>query len=883
MSMEEPAWNEVERVFLEVVGLSGEAREHAVDRLCGSDEVLRRAVERLLAADGSDAAGRVDRGVVGVGLGLDREPDHIGAYRILRRIGSGGMGVVYEAEQERPARRVAVKVLRPEYVGRAAAARMAFEGELLGRLSHPGVATVFEAGVWEEGGLTRPFVAMELVEGRPITEFAEERGLSREERVGLVASVCDAVHHAHLRGVIHRDLKPGNILVCADGQAKIVDFGIARVTDGVADAGITQTGQILGTLEYMAPERLSGGASSDARADIYSLGVVLFQLLSGRLPHELSGVASGSFTDVIRRMTEMDAPLLGGIDVSLRGDIEIVVATALSRDPARRYASAAAMADDLRRLLADLPILARRPSTVYQVRKFARRNRGLVVAVGVLVLGVCAGIAGMVVGFGEAVKQRQRAEQRAEDARLALETAESERARAEQQKRMVEAISGFVNMDLLGQAARERMGRDVTVKQAVDAAATTLDDRFPDALEVRAAIRNSVAGIYDSLSEYEVAEAQYLRAIEEFGRSMGEDAELTHLARQDLGRMYRRLSRLEDAAAIMVPLYEEFRGRYGPKDERTLRALIDMAQVNADMGGFDLAFELLDRFDADRAGVFDDGSSVAMRALEARGMNHFQLRQFEQAAEAFARVAEFRERDPQNPNDELTPLANLAASYEGLGRYDEAEPIYRKVLAIETAIGGPDNLETLATAHNLAFLLESMGRHEESEPIYRDTLERCARVLGPSHEGTLSCMTGLASLLRDTDRNEEAKEILEEAWGLAVAAYGVDSPLSSYVGGNLGLVCGEVGEDARAVEVLGPVIATTGQMLGPEHPRVAQLLLGSGRSKWRVGMKAEGRAEVVRARDALAAAEGEDSPSVARADSLLSQIDAASEQGGVSE
>jgi tetratricopeptide (TPR) repeat protein len=876
----------VEELFAWAVGLGASERDALLNEACAGDAAMRGAVEAMLRADAC-ASDRLERGP-GVPAaevlrqGAWRDPERVAGYRIVRRLGAGGMGVVYEAEQERPARRVALKLLRAERLTESGVRRMEFEGEVLGRLAHPGIATVYEAGVWEQGGVARPFVAMELVEGVSITEFVRRAGMGVRETLALFAEVCDAAHHAHQRGVIHRDLKPANILIGADGRPKIVDFGIARDTAVGADGGVTHTGQLLGTLAYMAPERLSGGTPSDARGDLYSLGVVLYELLSGRLPHEFGGEGTGeagSLTEAIRLVTQVDAPALGRIDPALRGDVEVVAATALARDPGRRYASAAAMGEDLRRVLDDLPILARRPSTVYQIRKFARRNRGLVAAGVVVALGVCAGVGGIVFGFGEALEQRRLAEDRADDARAAQETAEAERARAEQNSRMMEEVIGFVNMDLLGQAARERMGRDVTVKAAVDAAASTLDGRFSEALEVRAAVRNSVAGIYDSLSEYEAAETQFLRAIDEFSRSLGEDAELTHQARQDLGRMYRRLSRLDEAAAILGPLYERCRDLYGPKDERTLRALIDVAQINADMGSVDLAFDLLDRFDADRAGVFEDDTSVAMRALDARGSLHFQLRRFEQAAEAFAVVAGFRERDQEHPNDELTPLANLAASYEGLGRYEEAEPIYRKVLAIETALGGPDNLETLATAHNLAFLLESMGRHAEAEPIYRDTLERCARVLGPSHEGTLSCMTGLASLLRDTDRNEEARVILEEAWGLATQTYGVDSPMSSYVGGNLGLVCGEVGEDARAVEVLGPVIASTEQMLGPDHPRVAQLLLASGRSKWRIGRQAEGRGEIARARAALAAAEGEDSPSVARADSLLAQIDAASDGG----
>ncbi|MCC5822650.1 MAG: tetratricopeptide repeat-containing serine/threonine protein kinase [Phycisphaerales bacterium] len=864
---EQDRFRRVESIFERAVVLSPPERAGFLDEACGGDAELRASVEALLRADGGSSE-RLELGpgpIAGEALGavLWRDPDRVAGYRIVRRLGAGGMGIVYEAEQERPARRVALKLLRAERLTGQGVRRMEFEGEMLGRLSHPGIATVYEAGVWEDGGVTRPFVAMELVEGVAITDYVRAAGLRVPERLALFAQVCDAAHHAHQRGVIHRDLKPANILVDAQGVPKVVDFGIARDAARAGDATVTQTGQLLGTLAYMAPERLSGEAVADARADLYSLGVVLYEILTGRLPHEFTGPEPVSLTDAIRRVTETDALAVGAMDPSLRGDIEVIVGAALARDPARRYASAAALAEDVRRLLSDLPILARRPSTVYQIRKFARRNRGLVAAGVLVAVGLCAGVAGLVVGLGEAVRQRAAAEE---------QTIEAER-----HARIAMAINRFVNMDLLGQAARERMGRGVTVKEAVDEAASALDQRFEEELEVRAAIRNSVAGIYDSLSEYEAAESHYLRAIEEFSSALGDDAELTHQARQDLGRMYRRLSRLDEAAAIMGPLYERFRERFGPADERTLRALIDLASVNADRGDFDLGFEMLDRFDADRAGVFGDDSSVVIRALEARGMLNFQLRRFEPAAEAFARVAAFRERDQEHPHGELTPLANLAASYEGLGRYEEAEPIYRRVLEIETRLGGPDNLETLATAHNLAFLLASMGRHEESEPLYRDTLERCARVLGPAHEGTLSCMTALASLLRQTDRREEARTMLEEAWDIATDAYGIGSPMSSHVGSILGLVCGEIGEDARAVEVLTPVIAATEAMLGQDHPRVANLLLGSGRSKWRIGDRTEGRLEIERARAILLAAGGEDSPAVARAENLLNQIDAASD------
>jgi serine/threonine protein kinase len=884
MMTDQDQFRRIEELFAVAVGMAGDERAAYLNRECAGDDALRRGVEALLRADSGPGSSRLDRGV-GVrasdvlGGALWRDPEWIAGYRVVRRIGAGGMGVVYEAEQERPARRVAIKLLRAERLTEAGVRRMEFEGEVLGRLSHPGIATVFEAGVWADAGVSRPFVAMELVEGAPITDHASGAALGLRERLALMARVCDAAHHAHQRGVIHRDLKPGNILVNTGGDPKIVDFGIAGDLGGAAaDAGraVTQTGQLLGTLAYMAPERLSGGRVTDARSDIYSLGVVLYELLAGRLPHGFAADAPGSLTDAVRRVTETDPSPLGAADPALRGDVEIIASAALSRDPERRYASAAAMAEDIRRLLADLPILARRPSTVYQVRKFAHRNRGLVAAGTVLVLGIVAGVAGIGLGLREAVAQREVARAREREAEAALGQAEVERERAQQQASIATAINSFINMDLLAQAAREGMGRDVTVKQAVDAAALTLDDRFENEPIVRASIRNSIAGIYDSLSEYGPAEVQYRRAVDEFVSAGPDGADLAELARQDLGRMYRRLSRYDEALEILVPLQERLRAQHGPSDERALRALIDLAAMRSDLGDFDGAFALLEQFDRDRAGFFGDDSSVVIRAVEARGNLYFNQRRFELAAADYARVAAFREQDDAKDNDELTPLANLAAAYEGLGRFDEAEPIYRRVLEIERRLGGPDNLEALATAYNLAFLLESMGRYDEAEPLYRDTLERCTRVLGPTHDGTLSCTAGLSSLLRETGRGAEGRGLLEDAWVLAVETFGEGAGVATYLGGNLGLLCGEIGDHDRAIEVLGRVVPLVAASLGPDHPRVGHLMLAEGRSMHRLGRLAEGRERLVAGRAIVVAVEGEDNPGVGIADRLIAEIDGAS-------
>src|SRR5262245_36892375 len=320
------------------------------------------------------------------------------------------MGAVYEAEQDRPRRPVALKVVRPGFASPALPKRLAHEAQILARLHHPGIAQIYEAGVAEDG---QPFFAMECIRGRPLDEYANRQGLDLAARAGLVARVADAVQHAHDRGVIHRDLKPANILVDEAGQPKVLDFGVARVIDAdlLTAAGLTRTGQLLGTPNYMSPEQVTGDpAAIDRRADVYALGVILFELAAHRLPYQLE---NRPLAEVARLILEQDPPRLGSLDPELRGDVETIVAKALEKDSARRYPSASALAADLRRWLAHEPILARPPSALYHLRKFARRHTGLVGGVAATVVALVLGLVGTILfAVGEA-RQRGLAEQNA--------------------------------------------------------------------------------------------------------------------------------------------------------------------------------------------------------------------------------------------------------------------------------------------------------------------------------------------------------------------------------------------------------------------------------------------------------------------------------------
>ena len=455
--MGDPTFERVREIYLEAADLAPEDRRAFLDRRCADDPEVRREVESLLEVEdplpGTRGVEKIQRKLSEL---LDRKlptPESIGPYRILGLLGEGGMGVVYRARHDTTDREVALKVMHPGVLRDDALRRFEYEVAVLGRLKDPGIAQIYDAG-WESspsGDL--PYFAMELIEGSDLRDYSKAHSLSLEAKLRLFVRICEAVHHAHQQGIIHRDLKPGNIIVTASGVPKVLDFGIAKSTDADLQATqVTATGSVLGTLAYMSPEQASGDPSSvDTRSDVYSLGVILYEFLVGQMPYD---VHKKMVHDAVRIIQEVDAVPLRSLDKQYRGDLDTVTAKAMAKEKERRYASAADLAQDLECFLNFEPVRARPATTLYQLGKFARRNRVLVGGVLATFLSLVAGVIASLNYSQEAKRSAHEAEVSALQAKkkegeaiASLERAEREEQKARRAERRALSVSGLALLD----------------------------------------------------------------------------------------------------------------------------------------------------------------------------------------------------------------------------------------------------------------------------------------------------------------------------------------------------------------------------------------------------------------------------------------------------
>jgi serine/threonine protein kinase len=707
-------------------------------------------------------------------------PTRVGPYRIVRELGRGGMGVVYLAEQEKPAREVALKVLRPGGTAPGALRRFELEAESLARLHHPGIAAIYDAGVADVdaggGGDRVPYFAMEYVRGLRLDRYVRERELDTAARVELLARVADAVHHAHARGVIHRDLKPSNILVESEssgaspalGNPRILDFGVARAAglEAAAESMLTTTGEIVGTLPYMSPEQLGGDSNAvDARSDVYALGVVGFELLTGGLPHHLS---SSALADAARIVRDTEAPRLGAIDPRLKGDLDAIVGKALEKDPERRYASASELASDLRRHLADEPVTARPPSTVHHLRRFARRHRGAVTAAALLVVVLAASA---VVSTGLALRAA-RAERLA---RARLADAEREARRQGEISAFLTSMLASVNPHVTGGARRE-----VTVLEVLDRAARELDaGRLASEPQVEASVRSTLGDSYWALARYDSAEVQLRTALalcERTGDTEGRIKQVDYL-----GLLAAEQNRYAEAESLFHVARGIARGwEGGPRDRRdhwTAKELSNLAGVYADQGRFAEAESVITGAVAVSAALAGEGRSIHVANLRTQGSLRYLLGDLAGAESAFRGTvrlaAEVHGADHPNTVGTLDALAVVLDAKGDLGGADSA---FRAVLEHRRAAFGDDHPRVAEAINSLANVLIKRGDLASAEPMLRQALTTSRAHLGTEHQQTARCLSDLAEVVRRAGRPAEAVPLSREAVAIGRRVLGRDHP-----------------------------------------------------------------------------------------------------------
>ncbi len=778
-------------------------RREVLERECNGDRVLRSRVEMMLLRQDQQAT--MDAVPPPAEEPAGPVPQKIGQYSILRVLGEGGMGVVYFAAQERPKRTVALKVIRPGLLTPRLLRRFDHESELLARLQHPGIAQIFEAATHESPAGPQPFFAMELVEGKPLTLYAVENRLSLKQRLELFQRICDAVQHAHQKGIVHRDLKPGNILVTSAGQPKVLDFGIARTTDDSSAGGVggaatmrTEAGTLVGTLPYMSPEQVNDPSGVDVRSDVYTLGVILFELLTGKLPHALD---THTLPEAVRIIAEVEAPSLKAVDRTVPSDVATIVAKAMEKDRARRYQSVSDFSADIGRYLNDEPILARPASRAYKVRKFVARNRALVTGASLAVLALIGGVIGTTWQAAEATRGRLLAEERG----VALER---QTKIAEREAQTAKATNEFLTGMLAAASPESESSGELTVREVLDIAAGRIEaGGMPPRVEIP--LRNTLSNTYRALGRTDEALAQaeksQKRAVEEFGINSIDELEARRtlaIALADVGRFEdsERLCREAIARYRMDPQKLELElglarcelGRYLLERGKLAEAVEELGQglesLRKHVGGTDRNLQTAIHnygYALGAAGKLEEGEKAVREALvlceKQFGPDHAavayelntlantvqRLGRLDEAVELHARTLEIRrKRLPQDHPSVLTSMANLATAYIAVKRYEEAIPLLRETVALQKSKLGESNTKTLTAMGNLAFALEDTKQLDEAEALMRRVVEirRRSNFEDPESWGQIN---NLAAMLVLRGKATEAEGLYRELFKAA--------------------------------------------------------------------------------------------------------------------
>jgi serine/threonine protein kinase len=785
--------NKARALFLHAVGqLPPEQWEAHVAEACGADAELRQQVLHFLKVH-QEAGSFLERpaeGLAGIGA-YTPAPENpetaaaegpgtvLGPYKLVQEIGEGGMGTVWMAQQTEPVQRlVALKVVKPGMDSRQAIARFEAERQALALMEHPHIARVLDAGTTagEPGGVSpgRPYFVMELVNGVPLTQYCDEQRLTPRQRLELFLPVCQAIQHAHQKGIIHRDIKPSNVLVARyDGQPvpKVIDFGIAKATGPqLTDKTlVTGFGAIVGTLEYMSPEQAQlNQLDIDTRCDVYSLGVLLYELLTGTTPLEKKRLKEAALPEVLRLIREEEPPKpstrlstteelasiaakrglepkrLSGL---LRGELDWITMKCLEKDRNRRYETANDLARDLERYLHDEPVQAGPPSARYRLRKFVRKHRaGLAVAAVIVLLLVAVAV----VSTWQAVRATQ-----------ANTLATRRLAQVEKSNEILASI--FADLDIRAVKTGPEPLETVLAKRLVKAAGELEAEAVGDPLAV-AALQDRLGLTLVNLGHYQEAISLFVKERETCTAICGPDHVNTLVCVANLAEAYWAAGQPDKALPLFEEILPKMKEKLGPDHADTLNCTHNLALAYQATGQLNKAVPLLEQTLAKRKEKLGPDHPQTLRSMNNLAMAYYATGQLNKALPLLEQILPKRKEKLGSDHPEtLQSMGNLAVAYEAAGQLDKALPLYEQTLAKKKEKLGLDHPDTLASMNNLAGAYQAAGQLDKALALYEQTLPKLKEKLGSDHPSTLKCMGNLAGVYARVGKFDRAEPLSREA------------------------------------------------------------------------------------------------------------------------
>jgi eukaryotic-like serine/threonine-protein kinase len=756
-------WKRVKEIVGEVLERKPDERADYLDSACAGDADLRAEVESLLAAHADAARLSGNPWTATTSADGTREQKAIGPYRLVRILGTGGMGQVWLAEQTEPVRRlVALKLIRSGLYESSVLKRFQSECQSLAIMDHPAIAKVFDAGTTRDD---EPYLAMEYVDGVPITDYCDRKKLGICERLKLFIQVCEGVQHAHQKAIVHRDLKPSNILVVdVDGKPRprIIDFGLAKamVPQALGETLFTHVGGVLGTPGYMSPEQADPAARGvDTRTDVYSLGVVLYELLTGFLPFDTERWKKQRLEDVLRELRESDPPRPStkvseqrqssskqaearGIELRqlvsvLQGDLDWITLKALEKDSERRYGTPSALAADIESYLENRPVEARPASPGYRLRKYVRRNS--------VAVAVTTGAAVLLIAF--AVMQS-----------VQLRRATRERDRAD---RVTEFMTDMFKVS----DPSEARGNTITAREILDKSAREIDAGLTRDPELQARMLDLMGEVYENLGLFSRAHELLAHAVDLCQQNLGSNHPDTLHAQGDLAWNLTESGHYTEAEKLQRELVQRERRVLGAEHPETLRStnrlagtLVNLHKNAESEALYREVFEIRSR----RLGPLNQETLTSAFDL---GLAIYQQGRNAEAEKLFRETLRKQQRvlGADHPNT-LKCMRALAQVLDDESQFSDSEALSRQTVEMEQRIFGPRHPETLRSMHNLALTLDEEHKFSESETLYRQILAIKRQIPGSELTPTLE---GLGLTLSHEHRYSEAEPLFREAIGIS--------------------------------------------------------------------------------------------------------------------